>query len=151
MSFLAKDCARARESVSAQLDGELPELEFEYLETHLCFCPDCSTWAEQVGALTRQLRDVALEVPEGLVPARRSRRLAVSGAVALASAAAVVATMFVAPGQQASVARSGVFVSRFESAQEQHVVIPRPTAGLVDGLYTPASPPRELQGRMLPV
>jgi hypothetical protein len=151
--FSSIDCVRARESVSAQLDGELPELGLDRLETHLRFCPDCTAWAEEVGSLTGTLRETPLEVPAvaGFGFARRSRKWAVSGSVALASAAAVVATMFVAPGQQASVARHSAFVSRFESAKEQEVVIPRPTAGLEDGLYTPVSAARELQVRLLPV
>jgi predicted anti-sigma-YlaC factor YlaD len=94
-------CARARESVSAQLDGELAGPELDRLENHLLVCPDCSAWAEQVRDVTARLRGATLEVPvDGVAPRRRSRRWAVSSAVAVASAAAVVATMFVAPGRQ---------------------------------------------------
>ncbi|HZT94412.1 MAG TPA: zf-HC2 domain-containing protein [Gaiellaceae bacterium] len=103
MSFSSADCPRARESVSAQLDRELPELELDRLENHLRVCPECSTWAEQVRDLTVRLREAALEVPAegfGFVRPRRSRSWAVSSAVALASAAAVVATIFVAPARQ---------------------------------------------------
>lgn len=99
MRFSATDCARARESVSVQLDGELPELELDRLETHLRVCPECSAWAVQVGDVTRQLREANLEAPAGaFVLPRRGRRWAVSSAVAVASAAAVVATMFFTPG-----------------------------------------------------
>jgi anti-sigma factor RsiW len=95
----ATDCARARESVSVQLDGELPELELDRLETHLRICPECSAWAIEVGDMTRQLRESSLEVPSGAFELpRRGHRWTVSSAVALASAAAVVATMFVTPG-----------------------------------------------------
>jgi len=95
----ATDCARARESVSAQLDGELPELELDRLETHLRICPECAAWAIEVGDVTRQLREAALEAPaERFVLPRRGRRWRVSSAAALASAAAVVATMFFSPG-----------------------------------------------------
>jgi predicted anti-sigma-YlaC factor YlaD len=101
VSYLAKDCARARESFSVQLDGELPTLELDRLETHLRICPACSAWAEEVRDVTLQLREAALEMPaERFVLPRRSRRWAVSSGVALVSAAAVVATMFVAPGRQ---------------------------------------------------
>ena len=48
MSFPATDCASARESVSAQLDGELSEPELDRLETHLRLCPACTAWAEEV-------------------------------------------------------------------------------------------------------
>jgi predicted anti-sigma-YlaC factor YlaD len=92
-----------RECVSAQLDGELPELEFDRLETHLGFCPACSAWAHDVRDVTHRLRDATLEVPavEGFFLPRRSRRwAAVSASVAVASAAAVVATMFFAPVRQ---------------------------------------------------
>lgn len=94
-------CARARESVSAQLDGELPETEFERLEAHLLVCPDCSAWAERVRGVTARLREDRVEAPTahfGRPRLRRSWR--VSSAVAVASAAAVVATMFFAPGRQ---------------------------------------------------
>jgi predicted anti-sigma-YlaC factor YlaD len=100
---LATDCARAREAVSVQLDGELPELELDRLETHLRICPACSAWANGVRGVTQRLRDATLEVPaaDGFVLPQRSHRwTAVSASVALASAAAVVATMFVAPGRQ---------------------------------------------------
>ena len=98
MSILPSDCARARESVSVQLDDELPELELDRLETHLLVCPDCSAWAGEVRDVTRQLREAALEAPAtAFVLPRHGRRWRVGSAVALASAAAVVATMFVAP------------------------------------------------------
>jgi predicted anti-sigma-YlaC factor YlaD len=98
---LATDCARARESLSVQLDGELPELELDRLETHLRICPACATWAGEVRDFTLRLRESALEVPaERFVLPRRSRRWRVSSAVALGSAAALVATMFVTPGRQ---------------------------------------------------
>ena len=100
---MATDCARARESVSVQLDGELPELELDRLETHLRICPACVAWADQVREATQLLREASLEVPvERFELPRRARRWRVSSAVAVASAAAVVATMFVAPGQHAS-------------------------------------------------
>jgi predicted anti-sigma-YlaC factor YlaD len=113
VSFPAIDCARARESVSAQLDGELPELDSDRLETHLLLCPDCSTWADQVRDATTCLRDAVLEVPaERLAGARHRRGVRVSSAVALASAAAVVATMFFTPGHRGLVSRHAAAVGR---------------------------------------
>ena len=107
MLFSPTDCARARESVSAQLDGELPELELDRLETHLFVCPVCTAWADEVRDATRRLREAGLEEPaECFVLPQRGRRWTVSSAVALASAAAVVATMFVAPGRQHAALRS---------------------------------------------
>lgn len=95
------DCDLARESVSLQLDGELPEQDFDRLETHLRFCPECSAWADRVKDVTLGLRDGSVEVPAGgFVSPRRARRWRVGSAVALASAAAVVAAMLAAPNRQ---------------------------------------------------
>lgn len=63
MSYLATDCVRARESFSAQLDGELAEFERERLEAHLRGCADCSAWGEDVAESTRRLREASLEAP----------------------------------------------------------------------------------------
>ena len=137
------DCALARESVSVQLDGELPELELDRLETHLRFCPECSSWAEQVRNVTFRLREACAEVPEDrLVLPRHTRRWRVSSAVALTAAAAVVATMFFAPGQRPSVgARHGVSqVSRLAGGNLQPVL----ASGLTrreDGRFIPTATP----------
>jgi len=138
------DCARARESLSAQLDGELQELEFDRLETHLLLCPDCSAWAEQVQDVTALLRAAPLEEPAGRFALPNLRRgWRVSSAVAVASAAAVVATMFVAPGQHTSLGsrRSLPQVYGLTRFNEQHFVISRLTP-LADGVYAPVSTPR---------
>jgi predicted anti-sigma-YlaC factor YlaD len=136
VSFPATDCASARESISAQLDGELPEAEFDRLETHLRVCPACTAWAEEVRDFTLQLRDASLETPlERFILPRLRRSWRVSSAVAVASAAAVVATMFFAPGQsQRGVPR----VSEFVGATGKHFVVSR-LARLEDGVYTPVS------------
>jgi predicted anti-sigma-YlaC factor YlaD len=99
VSTLPTDCDRAREFVSVQLDGELTEHELDRLETHLRFCPECSAWAERVRDVTLCLREASVEVPaDALVLPRHGRTWRVGSAVAVASAAAVVATMFVGPG-----------------------------------------------------
>lgn len=101
MSFSATECARVRESISAQLDGELLEQELDPLEMHLSVCPACSAWAEEVQDVTRRLREARLEDPaERFVLSGRRRGWRVGSAVAVASAAVVVATMFVASGPQ---------------------------------------------------
>jgi predicted anti-sigma-YlaC factor YlaD len=133
------NCARARESLSAQLDGELPELEVDRLETHLLICPDCSEWAGQVRNVTAWLREAPPEEPArrfALPRLRRSWR--VSSAVAVASAAAVVATMFVAPGQRPGAQHSGFQVTGFVGATGQHFTISRLTR-LEDGMFVPVS------------
>ena len=138
MSFLPADCARARESVSVQLDGELPELELDRLETHLRICPECSAWAEQVREVTQRLRAAALEVPaERFVLPRRSRRWAVSSGVALASAAAVVATMFFTPGQRPA-SSSPFRVSPVTHMAAQRLAVSR-VARLEDGMFAPST------------
>jgi len=94
-------CARASESVSAQLDGELSAHELDHLENHLLICPECSAWAEQIRGLTPRLREATLEVPaERFGLSRRRPSWRVGSAVAVTSAAALVATMFFVPGRQ---------------------------------------------------
>ncbi len=139
MQLPETNCARARESVSAQLDNELPDSEFDRLETHLLVCPDCSAWSEQARDLTARLRASSLEEPiERLVLPGRGRSLRVSSAVAVASAAAVVATMFFAQGQHRSGAEGVPQVSGFVGVTGQHFVVSRLTR-LADGVYLPVS------------
>jgi predicted anti-sigma-YlaC factor YlaD len=138
------NCARARESVSAQLDGELADQDLDRLEAHLLICPDCSVWADQVRDATAHLRATTLEKPfERLVLPRRGRSWRVSSAVAVASAAAVVATMFVAPGQRTSLGseQSTPLVSGYVGVAGRHYVISRLTR-LEDGVFVPVSTPR---------
>jgi anti-sigma factor RsiW len=145
VSFPATDCARARESVSAQLDGELPELELDRLETHLLICPACTAWAEEVRDVTWRLREVGLEEPAGRFVLPRLRRgLRVSSAVAVASAAAVVATVFVAPGQTGSLSsrQSGPQASGLVSVTERPYVVSR-LLRLEDGMFSPVSTSRD--------
>jgi predicted anti-sigma-YlaC factor YlaD len=146
--FSSSDCARARESVSAQLDGELSDLGLDRLATHLLNCPACTAWAAEVRDVTGRLRDTALEVPAltGIGAVRRSRRWAVSGSVALAAAAAVVATMF-AQGQQTSAGQHRSSVSL--AGPEVRVVVERPL--LLDGRYAAVSIARAPQGSLRPV
>jgi predicted anti-sigma-YlaC factor YlaD len=145
VSFPATDCARARESVSAQLDGELPELELDRLETHLRICPACTAWADEVRDLTLLLRGAVLEEPAHRFALPRLRRAwRVSSAVAVASAAAVVATMFVSPGQNASLgsSRSEPQLSAFVGATGQLLMVSR-LGRLEDGMFSPVSTARD--------
>jgi anti-sigma factor RsiW len=137
VSFPATDCASARESISAQLDDELPEQELDRLETHLRVCPACTAWAEEVREFTLQLRDAGLETPlERFILPRLRRSWRVSSAVAVASAAAVVATMFFAPGPNGS--QSAALRGGYIYATGQHFSVPR-LARLEDGVYVPVS------------
>lgn len=133
MSSLSTDCARARESVSVQLDGELSETDLDGLETHLRFCPECSAWAEQIRGVTFRLREASVEVPaDAFVLPRNGRRWRVSSAVALGSAAAVVATMFVGPGGHGVSLRA----SNAPSSRARLVRTPS-VARLEDGTFKP--------------
>ena len=87
MTFLADDCARTRESISAQLDGELPELE-RWQRAHLRVCADCSAWAEDVESATLWLRAAPLEEPVVGFARPRARRTRGTAHVALVAAAA---------------------------------------------------------------
>jgi predicted anti-sigma-YlaC factor YlaD len=95
VSFSDKDCARARESISAQLDGELPELELEWQRGHLRICADCSAWAEDVESATEWLREAPWETPAiGFArPRVRRARGTASAALVAAAAASVVAVL----------------------------------------------------------
>jgi Putative zinc-finger len=143
VTFPATDCSRARESISVQLDGELPELELDRLETHLRICPKCSLWADQVRDMTLRLRETALEAPaERFVLPRRARRWTVSSAVALASAAAVVATIFVAPARQDASRASLAVVpipAHTVNARAMRPVYPHPVDFLIPGAPSPAT------------
>jgi predicted anti-sigma-YlaC factor YlaD len=95
VSFSDKDCARARESISAQLDGELPELELEWRRAHLRICADCSAWADDVESATEWLREAPWETPAidfARLRVRRTRGTA-SAALVAAAAASVVAVL----------------------------------------------------------
>jgi predicted anti-sigma-YlaC factor YlaD len=136
VSFPATDCACARESISAQLDGELSEVELDRLETHLRVCPACMAWAEDVRDFTLQLRDASLETPlERFILPRLRRSWRVSSAVAVTSAAAVVATMFFAPGQSRDAVPP---VSGFVGVTGQHFSVSRLNR-LEDGVYVPVA------------
>jgi predicted anti-sigma-YlaC factor YlaD len=84
-------CQRAREAVSARLDGELSELGSARLAAHLRECDACAAYAHEVSAISGRLRAAPLEQPGAAVavPMRRRRH----GAVQLAAAAAAVAAL----------------------------------------------------------
>src|SRR5260221_1268305 len=94
MDTSVTDCARARESVSADLDGELHELEIRRLQRHLRLCADCATWADRARVTTTELRESAREASAAAffgLP-RRGRRWRAGAALAVASAAALAAS-----------------------------------------------------------
>ena len=95
--------------------------------------------------MTWRLREAGLEEPAGRFVLPRLRRgLRVSSAVAVASAAAVVATMFVAPGQTGTLSsrQSGPQASGLVGVTERHFVVSRLTR-LEDGMFSPVSTSRD--------
>jgi predicted anti-sigma-YlaC factor YlaD len=100
MYIFGKECARARESVSVDLDRELQELDRRRLQAHLRVCADCSEWAGRVRATTAQLRDVPFEPSPVAVFAlpRRGRARRVGLAVVVAPAAALAASVVLSVG-----------------------------------------------------
>lgn len=100
MDISGKECARARESVSADLDRELQELDLRRLQAHLRVCADCSAWAGHVRATTAQLREAQFETPRAAVlelPRRgRARRIGVG--LVIAPAAALAASVVFSVG-----------------------------------------------------
>jgi predicted anti-sigma-YlaC factor YlaD len=93
MDISGKECARARESVSADLDRELQELELRRLQAHLRVCADCFAWEGRVRATTEQLREAPFERSTAAVfdLPRRGRAWRVGPAVVVAPVAAVAA------------------------------------------------------------
>ena len=117
MSIPATHCARARESISAQLDGELPEPESDRLELHLLLCPECSVWAEEVQDATHWVRETPWEEPAiGFALPRRVRTRA---AAPLALVAAAAASLVAVLGFPQSLNRSSSQVARFAEVSAQ--------------------------------
>lgn len=106
------DCSRARESMSAQLDGELSELGSVRLSAHLRDCSGCSAYALELGGITARLRTSALEQPSRPIalPQRR-RHFQVTARVA-AAAVAVAAGASLALGHALGSSPSGPSASR---------------------------------------
>jgi predicted anti-sigma-YlaC factor YlaD len=94
------DCARARESASARLDGELVELQAAQLEAHLRACSECRTYAAGIEVITHGLRTAALQQPTvaAFVPQRHRRRSLIPAAAAAAIVVAVAGSSFAIGG-----------------------------------------------------
>ena len=85
------ECMRERESASAQLDDELPELERARLDAHLAECWECGAWAEDISLTTERLRGAALERPSIAIELPSRTALRVRHALVLAGTAAAIA------------------------------------------------------------
>jgi len=103
-------CARVREQVSLELDGELSQLEQRMLAAHLERCSACETYADDVRDLTERIRSAPLHTMRRPVVVRRARqfsttRLQVGIAAAFALAALGLGTQLAAsPTREGSLA-----------------------------------------------
>jgi anti-sigma factor RsiW len=94
-------CARVREQVSLELDGELSQLEQRMLVAHLERCSACATYADDVRDLTDRIRSAPLHSLRRPVVVRRRRhvsttRIQVGIAAAFALAALGLGTQLAA-------------------------------------------------------
>ncbi len=95
MRAVHKDCDRARQWASADLDAELSAFERILLEGHLSACPSCREFSAGISATTTVLRVAPHEPLERPVEiTRRRRRLSLR----LAPAAAAMAIAAVGLG-----------------------------------------------------
>jgi predicted anti-sigma-YlaC factor YlaD len=97
------ECVQARESASARLDGELPELDDVRLDAHLRGCADCRAFADELAALAAELRAAPLERPETVVFSPRRRHMP---AIRMQSVAAAVALVAAAAGSSFAIGRT---------------------------------------------
>ena len=109
MKPLPAHCERARQWVSAELDGRLSEFEQALLEGHVSTCAGCSAFRASVARFTQELRSAPLERLEEpvLVSRVRRRTFRIAPAVAALAVAAVglgsiLASTVVRPGTEVS-------------------------------------------------
>jgi len=105
-------CARVREQVSLELDGELSQLEHRMLGMHLERCQRCAAYAADVRDLTERIRSAPPQTMQRPVVVRRHRplttvRLQIGVAAAFALAALGLGTQLAASpdSQSGSLAR----------------------------------------------
>jgi predicted anti-sigma-YlaC factor YlaD len=100
-------CHRTRQQISLQLDCEGSEFENALVTAHLARCRGCSTFAEDLGAMTRALRDAPLAEPSGSfeLPRRRGRIGLASAGSAVAAAVSVAGALIVGVGLHTSPSR----------------------------------------------
>jgi len=81
------DCDRAREAISARIDGEDPGLPGNVIEAHLASCAECRDWQQRAHEVTRRARlggpflerDLTAQVLAAVGPALAGRRPAGQG------------------------------------------------------------------------
>ena len=125
MYISGKECARARESVSADLDRELQELDHRRLQAHLRVCADCSAWAVRVRAITAQLRDAPCEPTAAAVfeLPRRDRAPRSRLALVIAPAAALAASVVLSLGAAQHSLFAGHRATRTSTGRTDHNLV----------------------------
>ena len=102
---LDRECQAAREVISAELDGEVSELEAASARRHLAACADCDRFAGSVVRTAQAVRSAPALVPSRrLVPA--PRRVAKRGLVGAGFAASLAAAALLGAGVAGHFARS---------------------------------------------
>jgi predicted anti-sigma-YlaC factor YlaD len=110
------DCDTIRVAISTQIDGEVPWLPADVLETHLAGCPACVDWQRRAHTMTRRVRLGGAFLDHDLTPGvlaavpvphdRRRWRLAGRGlliALALAQFAIAAPMLFLGHDREAGV------------------------------------------------
>ena len=110
MTVRSRQCDRARELVSLELDGGLSSFSGTLLRRHLSRCTECREYAEVVRGATTLLRAAPLEPWSASLPVARARRrlsARLPRVATVAAAAAVAAFAFVTGGTDNVVPRVG--------------------------------------------
>jgi predicted anti-sigma-YlaC factor YlaD len=93
------DCDRAREAISARIDGEDPGVPGDAIEAHLETCAACRGWQQRAHAMTRRARlggpfldhDLGAQVLAAIPPPSRKRGRAARAGLARRAGLAAVA------------------------------------------------------------
>ena len=120
MRAVRDKCERARQWVSAELDGRLSEFEQALLDGHLSGCPECSGFRASTTRFTQQLRAAPLErLTEPYAISRARRRFSFRFAPAVAALAvtavglgSILASSVVRPGSAVGQAPTQSVVDR---------------------------------------
>ncbi|TML09668.1 MAG: zf-HC2 domain-containing protein [Actinobacteria bacterium] len=89
LTQLDHQCARTRELLSLELDGELSQLDSARLESHLAHCPQCRALKTELAGLTLALRTAPLEQLERPISLPRRMRWSLRPLQVGAAAAAI--------------------------------------------------------------
>jgi predicted anti-sigma-YlaC factor YlaD len=95
------ECDRAREAISARIDGEDPGVPAGALDAHLADCRACRAWQQRAHVMTRRARlggpfldhDLSEQVLAAVSPVPRRRRLALRAALLAAALGQLAVTV----------------------------------------------------------